>query len=233
MAAIREVIYNTSSSQRQLCVLVLDASGSMNESVPGTAKTRIQFLNEGIRVLHQDLMQDEVARNRVRLAIVLVGGPQDEAALMMDWTDIIDFEPFDLSAGGLTPLAQGLRIGLQIIEQEKQSLKLSGITYTRPWLFVMTDGIPTDDPAEWQAATAECHAAEKSRRCNIFPIGVDGADMSVLAQVSATVPPVQMSSARFKEFFLWLSASSSSASRSSPGDTVQMANLNAWANVAS
>jgi len=233
MTTMHDIAYQTSSSQRQLCVLVLDASGSMTEHVPGTSKTRIQLLNDGIRTLHDDLMRDEVARNRVRLAIVLVGGPQDDAALMMDWTDILDFEPFDFSAGGLTPLAKGMRIGLQIIEQEKHALKSSGITYTRPWMFVMTDGEPTDAPAEWQAATAECHEAERQRRCNIFPIGVDGANMAVLTQVSATTPPVQMSAARFREFFLWLSASASAASRSSPGDTLQMPTLNAWANVAS
>lgn len=230
MSTIRNIDYANSSSQRQLCVLVLDASGSMTETVSGTGKTRIQLLNEGVRVLHEDLMNDEVARNRVRLAIVLVGGPQDDAALMMDWTDILDFEPFDFSAGGLTPLAKGMRIGLQIIEQEKQALKSSGITYTRPWMFVMTDGAPTDDAAEWQSATAECQDAELSKRCNVFPIGVDGADMSVLAQVS-TRPPVQMSAAKFKEFFLWLSASTSAASRSAPNDTVQLPAIDSWANV--
>lgn len=233
MTTIRDIDYQNSSSQRQLCVLVLDASGSMTEPVPGSGKSRIQLLNEGVKVLHDDLMKDEVARNRVRLAIVLVGGPQDDAALMMDWTDVLDFEPFDFSAGGLTPLAKGMRIGMQIIEQEKQALKSSGITYTRPWMFVMTDGAPTDDPADWQAATAECHESERNKRCNVFPIGVDGADMAVLAQVSSRIPPVQMSAAKFKQFFLWLSASASAASRSSPGDTTQMPALNAWANVAS
>lgn len=228
-----EISYAASSSQRQLCVLVLDASGSMAEPVPGTGKSRMQLLNEGVRTLHQDLMQDEVARNRVRLAIVLVGGPQDDAALLMEWTDVMDFEPFDISAGGLTPLAKGMRIALQVIEQEKLSLKSAGITYTRPWMFVMTDGEPTDDPAEWQAATAECRAAEKASRCNVFPVGVDGANMAVLSQISALTPAIHMSAARFKEFFLWLSASTSAASRSAPGDTVQMPTINAWANVQS
>lgn len=35
----------------------------------------------------------ETARNRVRLAIVIVGGVNDTAELMMDWTDAIDFFP--------------------------------------------------------------------------------------------------------------------------------------------
>lgn len=228
--AVREIKYADNPSQRQLCVLVIDASGSMSETVPGTGKTRIQLLNDGMRVFHSDLLNDETASNRVRIAIVLVGGPQDDAAVMMDWTDVVDYEPFDFSPGGLTPLAQGLRLGLQIIEQEKQALRAGGITYTRPWMFIMTDGAPTDSPADWQNATAECQDAEAKKRCTIFPIGVDGADMAVLAQISQN-PPVHMNAAKFKEFFLWLSASSSAAAKSSPGDTIQMPNINPWANV--
>lgn len=226
-----DIVYPQSPSQRQLCVLVVDASGSMNETVPGVGKTRMQMLNEGLRTFHADLMNDEVARNRVRLAIVMVGGPQDDAALLMDWTDLLDYQPFDMSPGGLTPLAKGLRIGLQVIEHEKLALKSAGITFTRPWMFVMTDGGPTDGPAEWQAATAECQQAERDKRCSIFPIGVDDADMAVLAQVSGQMPPAQMSAAKFKEFFLWLSASASMGSRSTPGGTTQLPTPSGWAHI--
>jgi uncharacterized protein YegL len=100
-------------------------------------------------------------------------------------------------------------------------------------MFVMTDGAPTDAPSEWQTATAECHKAERDNRCTIFPVGVDDADMAVLAQVSGQMQPVTMSAAKFKEFFLWLSASTKAASRSAPGSTVQMPTTNTWANVAS
>jgi uncharacterized protein YegL len=140
------VKYKTNPSQRQLCVLVLDASGSMTQSVQGTGKTRIELLNEGVRALYDDLMQDEVARNRVRLAIVQVGGVNNDARVMMDWVDVMDFQPFDLVTGGTTPLAQGLRSGLQLIENEKMSLRSAGITFTRPWMFVMTDGQPVIPP---------------------------------------------------------------------------------------
>lgn len=227
------ITYKENPSQRQLCVLVLDASGSMSQSVPGTGKTRIQMLNDGVRALYEDLMRDEVARNRVRLAIVQVGGVNNDARVLMDWMDIMDFQPFDLETGGATPLAQGLRLSLQLIESEKISLRSAGIAFTRPWIFVMTDGGPTDNPVDWQAATVECRAAESANRCNIFPVGVDDADMDLLAQISARTSPIQMSAAKFKEFFLWLSASTKAASRSAPGDTVQLPSTSGWANVRS
>ena len=231
MAQMREVSYGNAVGQRTLCALVVDASGSMDEPVPGTGKTRIQFLNEGLKALHSDLMADETARNRVRLAIVMVGGPRDDADIMMDWTDAADFQPITFSAGGTTPLGKGMRIALQMIEQEKQNLKAAGIQYTRPWLMVMSDGIPTDEPADWQMATAECRDAEKNKRCVIYPIAVDDGDLTVLGQLSSMTPPLKMSGAKFREFFVWLSSSLGAMSRSAPGQTAQLASISPWANV--
>jgi uncharacterized protein YegL len=92
---------------------------------------------------------------------------------------------------------------------------------------------PTDSASEWQIAVGECHAAEREKRCSIFPIGVDDADMEVLAEVSSCTEAVQMGAAKFKEFFLWLSASTKAASRSTPGDMVQLPSPNGWVSVSS
>jgi len=44
-------------------------------------------------------------------------------------------------------------------------------------------------------------------------------------------PPLMLEGMKFKELFVWLSASLSAASRSRPGDNVQMANTDPWRNV--
>jgi len=231
MSQMREIDYGNSVGQRTLCVLVVDSSGSMDEPVAGTGRTRIQMLNEGIGKLHSELLNDETARNRVRLAVVIVGGPRDDADIMMDWTDAADFQPISFSAGGRTPLGKGMRIALQMIEQEKQNLKAAGIQYTRPWVMVMSDGAPTDEPSEWQMATAECRDAEKNKRCVIYPIGVDDGDLNVLGQLSSMTPPVKMSGAKFREFFVWLSSSLGAMSRSAPGQQAQLTSISPWASV--
>ena len=91
-------------SQRTPCVLVLDASGSM-ETPTAKGTRRIDELNVGIRTLEQELKNDPVAGHRVQIGIVSVGGPGGRADKMMDWTDAGDFQAFDLSCGGSTPLA--------------------------------------------------------------------------------------------------------------------------------
>ena len=125
---LREIDYGNNVAQRTLCVLVLDLSGSMVIQAGGgsnaNGKRRIDMLNEGIEAFYNDLMKDETARNRVRLAIVIVGGVNDTAELMMNWTDAIDFFPIKFRENGMTPLGQGMLLALNLIEQERINLSL-------------------------------------------------------------------------------------------------------------
>jgi len=216
-------------NQRTLCALVLDASGSMDGST-STGRSRISELNNGIEQLHKELLADPVAAERVVLAVITVGGPSGGANLIMDWADVRDFSPFPLTAGGTTPLGEGVLMGLQLIEQGKSYLRSSGIGYLRPWLMIITDGEPTDDQGTWSNATASLRAAEKAGKCVAFPIAVDGANKSKLSELSAS-PAREMSAVKFTELFQWLSASLSVASSSAPGATVQLPSTDPWAGV--
>jgi len=217
------------STQRTPCVIILDASGSMDE-LTSSGLTRIQELNNGLGVLYQELLSDKTAFARVELAIVCVGGPAGDADVLMDWTSIPDFSPPSLSAGGMTPLGAGLRIALNLVEERKMEYKSQGLTYTRPWIIALSDGEPTDDPGDWQGATSAALAAIRNTKAVIFPVGVEGADLAVLSQMSDR-PAKGMSAVKFSEFFQWLSVSLSALSSSRPGEAVQLAPVNAWAAV--
>ncbi len=223
------VDYSGNPNQRTPCVLVLDASGSMNTS-GSKGKTRIAELNEGIATLEQALKSDDAAISRVQLGIVSVGGPSNSAEVLMDWTDVENFEAFPLTADGTTPLGTGVRLGLEMIDRIKQDLRNNGINYTRPWMMIITDGEPTDASADWATAAQECRAAESAKKVEDFCIGVDGANLATLSQLSAR-PPVMLQGLKFKELFLWLSSSLSAASRSRPGDALSLPSLDPWRNV--
>lgn len=215
-------------NQRTPCVLVLDASGSM--AMQAGNLTRIEALNNGLKIFEQELKKDATAKTRVQLAIVCVGGPAGDADVMMDWTDAKDFQVFELSAGGATPLGKGLSLALDLIQQGKQALKSHGVGHTRPWIMVITDGNPTDDASDWHRAAAACRAAEAASKCIIYPIGVQGVDVATLQQISTT-PVMLLDQVKFVELFKWLSDSLQGASRSRPGDELQLASPNAWAAV--
>ena len=223
------VNYATNLSQRTPCVLVLDASLSMETKESG-GQTRINLLNEGIKAFHQALQEDEVALSRVQVAAICVGGPSEGAEMLMDWTDATEFQPFPLVAGGNTPLGAGIRLALETIENQKTKLRTYGISYTRPWIFVLTDGQPTDRRDIWQAACSEAREAEVADKVEIFPIGVGQADIKKLAEISKRTP-IMMDSVRFRELFVWLSASLGQISRSVPGDKVELPPTDPWAAV--
>lgn len=233
---LREIDYGNNVAQRTLCVLVLDLSGSMAIQAGGgsnaNGKRRIDMLNEGIEAFYNDLMKDETARNRVRLAIVIVGGVNDTAELMMNWTDAIDFFPIKFRENGMTPLGQGMLLALNLIEQERINLRDNGISYTRPWIMALTDGLPTDSQDIWQAATQQCRLAEQNGQCIIYPIAIDAGvqEVNMLQQLSST-PPVHLNSVKFVEFFVWLSASLKTMSQSAPGETVQLGSISPWATI--
>jgi uncharacterized protein YegL len=221
-------LFHDSPTQRTPCMLVLDASGSMSSPVPGQSQTRMDELNRGLKLLKEELREDETACMRVQLAIVCVGGPSHSSKLILDWTDAQDFEPPVLRADGPTPLAQGMRLALHHVDRHKVELNRHGIAYTRPWVMVMSDGEPSDPPEVWKGVTEECRAAERGKRCVIYPIAVEGGNPEVLQQLSST-PVARLSSTRFKQYFQWLSASLQCVSRSRAGESVALPAPNPWA----
>jgi uncharacterized protein YegL len=204
-------------SERLPCVILVDASGSM-------AGTPIKALNEGLQVLEQELKADDVASQRVQLLVLTFGG-QDDVSVVRDWTDALAFSAPSVKANGATPTGKAVQLAMEKIEEQKQRYKANAITYKRPWLFLLTDGAPTDD---WAPVADQCRAAEQAGRFVFFGIGIGaGADMTTLARFSAR-GPVMLDGLKFRDLFVWLSHSAGPASRAIQGQNVQMASPSAW-----
>jgi len=223
------VDYINNSNQRTPCLLVLDASYSMG-TMTSSGKTRMDELNAGLVQFENALKQDDTALSRVQISIVVVGGPSNSAELMLDWTDAVTFEAFPIKAEGQTPLAEGLDLGLKMIELVKNNLKMLGISYTRPWMIVISDGEPTSAQVAWQDAIEKTRLSEKNGRVEIFSIGVEGADLKKLSEISSR-PALRLSGMKFKELFVWLSESLSAVSRSRPGQEARLPDTDPWKNV--
>jgi len=111
-------------------------------------------------------------------------------------------------------MGAALNLALDQLAQQKQAYKQTGLEYYRPWLFVLTDGEPTDGPV-FTAAAARVREAEAARGVSVFGIGVGaGANLARLKELSAQRVPVKLDGLSFREFFSWLSASLSAASAS-------------------
>jgi len=208
---IPDVILSDNTSQRLPCVLVLDASLSME----GEA---INELNEGLKVLEQELKNDDTASQRVQLLVIELGG-DDEVNVISDWQDAIDFTAPKIIANGRTPLGIAMKLALEKIELQKENYRSHDIPYNRPWIFLITDGDPTD--LDWESAATDCRNAENDNKVTIFPIGTQEANFDALKQFSNR-SPVKIDGLKFKELFVWLSQSASSGSRAAQDTEVQL-----------
>jgi uncharacterized protein YegL len=202
--------------QRCPCVLVLDRSGSMGGQP-------ITELNAGLTLFKDELAADSLALKRVDTAIVTFG----PATLEMPFHTAPNFFPPTLTAHGDTPMGSAINLALDTLEARKVEYKANGISYYRPWVFLITDGGPTD---AWQSAAARVREGEATKKFAFFAVGVQGANMDTLAQIS-TRQPLSLEGLKFRELFQWLSASMAAVSRSTPGTEVPLAAPTGWASV--
>jgi uncharacterized protein YegL len=202
------------------CLLLLDTSGSM-------CGDPIDELNAGIRQFRDELFADEMARKRVEVAIISFGG-QVKTLSEFQTPDV--FQPPTLVARGDTPTGAAIEAGLNLLDQRKQTYRNNGVTYYRPWVFLITDGGPTDN---WHPAAERVKQGEASNRFSFFAVGVENARMNILAQIT-TREPLKLKGLQFSDLFKWLSNSMAAVSKSQVGTQVPLQNPtgpNGWGSV--
>ncbi|HSV76148.1 MAG TPA: VWA domain-containing protein [Bacteroidales bacterium] len=205
----------TSPNAEMKCpvVLVLDRSSSM-QGAP------INELNRGLKIFQTQIQNDEVAAARLEVAIVTFAS---------DVTVVRDFALFEqtgietITADGDTDIAGGVQEAMQLIEARKAWYKGQGLQYYRPYIIIMTDGLPTSSQKDLEKMRSDISKGVSEKKFNVWAFGVEKADMKFLRSiVPGEFPPQKLKGTNFSEFFRWLSSSFSTITASRPDNKVDI-----------
>jgi uncharacterized protein YegL len=215
------------------CILLLDTSGSMDEiKVVSTGLSPVQKilnndtltrrvkpideLNAGLMAFRTALLTDGLAIKRVELSLMTFG----PVRRLTEFQSPDIFSPPTLGAAGDTPMGTAIEKAIEILNDRKASYRQNGISYYRPWIFMISDGEPTDS---WERAAELVRKGEDAKAFAFFAVGVEGANFELLRKISVR-QPLKLSGLRFRDMFMWLSSSLAYISRSSPGDDIELKN---------
>ena len=179
--------------------LLLDVSGSMSGEP-------IEAVKSGVQTLVSTLRQDPYALETAYLSVITF---DDSARQLIPLTELSAFQTPSISSSGTTSLGQALSVLSDCIESEvaKTTAEIKGDW--KPLVFIMTDGVPTDD---WHRGLEKL----KKVRTGVIVACAAGhdADTSVLKQITEIVVQLDTADAStIKAFFKWVSASVSTGSQ--------------------
>ena len=190
------------------CLLLLDVSWSM-QGEP------LDQLNQGLSQFREELLDDSLAAKRVELSIVTFG----PVTVINDFTSVQEWIVPILEARGMTPMGEAIELGLTMLQARKEVYRSHGISYYRPWIFLITDGEPND---EWHTAAQLVKDGEAKKAFSFFAVGTDDANFDILNQISVR-QALRLKQLRFRDLFSWLSSSLAKVSHSNPEDRLLLA----------
>lgn len=172
--------------------LLLDTSGSMSGEP-------IEAVRSGVQMLVSSLRTDPQALEAAYLSVITF---DTTARQIVPLTELTAFQMPHFEASGVTCFGEALNVLARCIDNEVRKTTPDSKGDWKPLVFVMTDGLPTDN---WQSGLAEF----KKRRCGIVVACMVGhAKTDVLQAVTESVVQLDTAdSASLKAFFKWVSAS--------------------------
>ena len=173
--------------------LLLDTSGSMTGEP-------IEAVKNGVQMMVHSLRQNPQA---IETAFVSIITFDFEAKQLIPLTDLASFQTIDLKAAGTTALGAALSLLADKLENEVTKTTLEQKGDWKPIVFIMTDGVPTDD---WQAGFQKLKAVKKG--LIVGCAAGNNADDKVLKEIADQVVRLSNTDAdSIGKFFQWVSAS--------------------------
>ena len=174
--------------------LLVDVSGSMHGEP-------IESVKNGLQMLVTALNKEPQALETAYLSVITFGS---SAQQIVPLTELPAYQNPEITAGGCTVLGEALKLVCKCYDNEVTKTTATKKGDWRPLVFILTDGVPTDDPTE---GIAEFRARKwgASVSCAAGP----GADTNLLNQITpeAVVKLAEADPQSLAAFFKWVTAS--------------------------
>ena len=173
--------------------LLLDTSGSMSGEP-------IEAVKNGVQVMIASLRTNPQAIETAYISVITF---DTTAKQVIPLTDLASFQMTELKATGTTAFGEALRTLSHCMDNEVTKTTAEQKGDWKPLVFIMTDGIPTDD---WQQGLDEF----KKRKTALIVACAAGpkADSGILKQLTDNVVRLDQADAQsIAKFFTWVSAS--------------------------
>ncbi|WP_329383776.1 vWA domain-containing protein [Streptomyces sp. NBC_01716] len=194
--SVHSVQFGSGFEERQPVVLLLDTSASMGRP---EEHPRIDELNGALTRWFDGVRAQERLRTRVEVCLITFDSavrvydpgpgrlvPVEEADADRLFVPVDGMHPPTLRAAGLTRLTEAVERAVELARTRYRTLQGQRVPVRRPFLWVLTDGAPSDAQGRPLDTTALAATAERVRRGEekgewVFQlIGVRGADLPML-----------------------------------------------------
>lgn len=191
---------------------LLDTSDSMNGNP-------IWSLNEGLNGLVRSLQSDTNA-DIIDIAVITFGGSVN---VIMPHTPISRIKAdFNLSASGWTPMGEGLLKAAEITNERRRLYNAEGVMSYKPWIFMITDGAPTDNI---ESAKQELMKLQNNEKLKLWILGIPGYQKEPLKGLTKDNLILELRDFDLKTALNWAGKSMVNVSHSAPGEMPKTAPL--------
>jgi uncharacterized protein YegL len=215
-------------AQRVLIALVLDTSSSMKGKP-------IALLNDALQDMSEDLRHDVELSAKAEVAIITFGdggvlawrGAQPAPNGTSPFVPASQLEMPRLQANGVTPMIEAVELAMRCVAEQKRALRERHISYYRPLVWLISDGIPTDAQGHysesWRRLPDRIRREERDKRFVFFTVSAGDISPDGDAVLEALAPDAHLRLAGF-EFAVVLqlvSASAESAAHDDPLEAIK------------
>jgi uncharacterized protein YegL len=225
-------------------IFVIDSSESMQGSRINEINAGLSYLKQGLQAYRasQDFVKDYIQGSSIPLSKLDLAVIQfaTDVQVIQPFSKIESFHPPKLVANGSTSMGKGILQAIELTEKQRQLYQSLDVQYYRPWIFLLTDGEPTDmrqGDLQWDKVTKSIHDGERNKDFLFFSVGVGNTNFQFLKSISPqNRPPLKLKEGAFHSMFDWLGRSFEKVTSLPPNSPVQLEDPtgpNGWANIVS